>query len=70
MRNTRRGGIVVSRVLSLVQFVILIPSKPFLEHKIYQMDYNRKTKEYRMLEHFKPKVRPFSAFPSPGLSPL
>ncbi|EKM55117.1 uncharacterized protein PHACADRAFT_161079 [Phanerochaete carnosa HHB-10118-sp] len=31
---------------------------PFLAHKIYQMDYSRKTGEYRMLEHFKPKEVP------------
>ncbi|KAI0080527.1 hypothetical protein K474DRAFT_202496 [Panus rudis PR-1116 ss-1] len=28
---------------------------PFLLHKIFQLDYSRKTKEYRMLEHFLPK---------------
>ncbi|KAG8967024.1 hypothetical protein FRC03_010871 [Tulasnella sp. 419] len=27
---------------------------PLFVHKIYQMDYNRKTKEWRMLEHFYP----------------
>ncbi|KIJ44255.1 hypothetical protein M422DRAFT_228294 [Sphaerobolus stellatus SS14] len=27
---------------------------PFLIHRIYQMDYNRKTKEYRMLDNFMP----------------
>ena len=36
----------------------LMPSKPFMEHKIYQLDYSRATGEYRMLEHFLPKVRP------------
>ncbi|KAI0748428.1 hypothetical protein C8Q80DRAFT_1171827 [Daedaleopsis nitida] len=29
---------------------------PFLEHKIYQLDYSRALREYRMLEHFVPKV--------------
>ncbi|KAG8932075.1 hypothetical protein FRC02_001705 [Tulasnella sp. 418] len=33
---------------------------PLFVHKIYQMDYNRKTKEWRMLEHFYPTVRLFS----------
>ncbi|KAI1788392.1 hypothetical protein LXA43DRAFT_643457 [Ganoderma leucocontextum] len=28
---------------------------PFLEHKIYQLDYSRAVGEYRMLEHFLPK---------------
>ncbi|TFK90283.1 hypothetical protein K466DRAFT_543680 [Polyporus arcularius HHB13444] len=28
---------------------------PFLEHKIYQLDYSRALREYRMLEHFLPK---------------
>ncbi|KAI0345393.1 hypothetical protein BDW22DRAFT_1354319 [Trametopsis cervina] len=28
---------------------------PFLSHKIYQLDYNRDSGEYRMLEHFLPK---------------
>ncbi|KAI0723855.1 hypothetical protein C8T65DRAFT_627670 [Cerioporus squamosus] len=28
---------------------------PFLEHKIYQLDYSRALGEYRMLEHFLPK---------------
>ncbi|KAH9900932.1 hypothetical protein C8Q73DRAFT_676309 [Cubamyces lactineus] len=28
---------------------------PFLEHKIYQLDYSRATGEYRMLENFLPK---------------
>ncbi|KAF9075115.1 hypothetical protein BDP27DRAFT_1315519 [Rhodocollybia butyracea] len=30
-------------------------SVPFFAHKIYQMDYNRTTKEFRMLEKFFPK---------------
>ena len=30
--------------------------QPFLEHKIYQLDYSRALDEYRMLEHFLPKV--------------
>ncbi|CAK5284390.1 unnamed protein product [Mycena citricolor] len=29
-------------------------SVPFFVHKIYQLDYNRKTEEFRMLEHFLP----------------
>ncbi|KAI0807842.1 WD40-repeat-containing domain protein [Fomes fomentarius] len=28
---------------------------PFLEHKVYQLDYSRALQEYRMLEHFVPK---------------
>ncbi|TBU50277.1 hypothetical protein BD309DRAFT_945783 [Dichomitus squalens] len=28
---------------------------PFMEHKIYQLDYSRAVGEYRMLEHFLPK---------------
>ncbi|KAF8630441.1 hypothetical protein AX17_005418 [Amanita inopinata Kibby_2008] len=30
-------------------------SVPFFVHKIYKMDYSRKTDEYRMLEHFLPQ---------------
>ncbi|KAH9484533.1 Transcription factor tau subunit sfc6 [Psilocybe cubensis] len=30
-------------------------SVPFFVHKIFQMDYNRITKEYRMLDHFLPQ---------------
>ena len=32
-------------------------AQPFLEHKVYQLDYSRALQEYRMLEHFVPKVR-------------
>lgn len=35
-----------------------IHSQPFLVHKIYQLDYSRKTGEFRMLEHFLPQVNP------------
>ncbi|PFH47653.1 hypothetical protein AMATHDRAFT_77094 [Amanita thiersii Skay4041] len=31
-------------------------SVPFFVHKIFRMDYNRKTGEFRMLEHFLPQV--------------
>ncbi|KIP08890.1 hypothetical protein PHLGIDRAFT_68606 [Phlebiopsis gigantea 11061_1 CR5-6] len=31
-------------------------SVPFFEHCIYQMGYNKKTKEYRMLDHLKSRV--------------
>ncbi|KAF9473862.1 hypothetical protein BDN70DRAFT_885457 [Pholiota conissans] len=30
-------------------------SVPFFVHKVFQMDYNRKTKEYRVLDHFLPQ---------------
>ena len=30
--------------------------QPFLEHKVYQLDYSRAVGEYRVLEHFLPKV--------------
>ncbi|KAJ7264024.1 hypothetical protein B0H12DRAFT_1102556 [Mycena haematopus] len=40
-------------------------SVPFFVHKIYQLDYNRKTKEFRMLERFFPLVR---FFPGEGQS--
>ncbi|CDO73671.1 hypothetical protein BN946_scf185014.g141 [Trametes cinnabarina] len=33
------------------------PIWPFLEHKIYQLDYSRSTGEYRMLENLLPQVR-------------
>ncbi|GJE90687.1 hypothetical protein PsYK624_068310 [Phanerochaete sordida] len=33
-------------------------SVPFLSHTIYQLDYNRKTGEYRMVDHLKPKEVP------------
>lgn len=31
--------------------------QPFLVHKIYQLDFSRKTDEFRMLERFLPHVR-------------
>lgn len=40
--------------------------KPFLVYKIFQMDYNRNTKEYRMLDCFLPQVL-FPALSSPFL---
>ncbi|KAF8176755.1 hypothetical protein BJ912DRAFT_1146755 [Pholiota molesta] len=30
-------------------------SVPFFVHKVFQMDYNRKTKEFRILDHFLPQ---------------
>jgi len=33
-------------------------TQPFFVHKIYQLDYNRKSGEYRMLEQFLPQVLP------------
>lgn len=33
-----------------------IHPQPFLVHKIYQLDYSRKTGAFRMLEHFLPQV--------------
>ncbi|KAH9833074.1 uncharacterized protein C8Q71DRAFT_713586 [Rhodofomes roseus] len=33
-------------------------ANPFLVHRIYQLDYNRKDKEWRMLERFLPKEMP------------
>ncbi|KAM6500158.1 hypothetical protein JOM56_003172 [Amanita muscaria] len=33
-------------------------SVPFFVHRIYKMDYSRKTGEYRMLEHFLPQEMP------------
>ena len=44
--------------------------KPFMVYKIFQMDYNRNTKEYRMLDCFLPQVRTllsFSIFKPPNL---
>jgi transcription factor C subunit 6 len=34
------------------------PWQPFLIHKIYQLDYSRKSGEYRMLDCFFPQIRP------------
>jgi hypothetical protein len=31
--------------------------QPFYQYKVYQLDYNRKTGEWRMLERFYPEVR-------------
>jgi transcription factor C subunit 6 len=36
----------------------IIFTQPFFIHKIYQLDYSRKSGEYRMLERFLPYVRP------------
>ena len=33
-----------------------ILAKPFFVHKIFQMDYNQHTNEFRMLDHFLPQV--------------
>ena len=38
-------------------FLTLPRKKPFIVYKIFQMDYNRNTKEYRMLDCFLPQVR-------------
>jgi hypothetical protein len=32
------------------------PWQPFFMHRIYQLDYNRNTGEYRMLDRFLPQV--------------
>lgn len=56
MRTTRRGGLIVSWTAKPVLDLALIVPQPFLEHKIYQLDYSRALREYRMLEHFLPKV--------------
>ncbi|KAF9014294.1 hypothetical protein BDQ17DRAFT_1386722 [Cyathus striatus] len=40
-------------------------SVPFFLHKIYQMDYSRNTKEFRMLERFLPQVHLLLLSPSP-----
>ena len=42
--------------------------KPFFVHRIYQLDYSRKTGEYRMLERFVPQVSALSSAPSASLT--
>lgn len=34
----------------------MLAPKPIFIHKLYQMDYNRNTKQYRMLQNFIPLV--------------
>ena len=43
----------LSQSSHLVRFI-----QPFLVHKIYQLDYNRMTNTYRMLERFLPQEPP------------
>jgi transcription factor C subunit 6 len=57
LRSTRRGGSVVRAVNFLLIILLNLRSQPFFVHKIYQLDYSRKTKEFRMLERFIPLVR-------------
>ena len=42
--------------------------KPFFVHRIYQLDYSRKTGEYRMLERFVPQVSVLPSAPSASLT--
>lgn len=59
LRSTRRGGSVVRGFC--VQLLFSAGAdihfiQPFFVHKIFQMDYSRNTKEYRMLDRFLPQV--------------
>jgi transcription factor C subunit 6 len=63
LKPLRRGGLVVS-VIPVKQrnptksdLLTSIYPKPIFIHKLYQMDYNRNTKQYRMLQNFIPLVR-------------
>ena len=42
--------------------------QPFFVHRIYQLDYSRKTGEYRMLERFVPQVSTLPYAPSASLT--
>jgi transcription factor C subunit 6 len=56
LKPMRGGG---KAVMSMSIMCILLPNaapKPQLHYKIYQLDYNRKTRQYRMLQNFLPKV--------------
>ena len=55
LRSTRKGGGMVCN-LTLFLVHVLKTEQPFFTHKIFQMDYSRDTKEYRMLENFYPTV--------------
>ncbi|KAG8217927.1 hypothetical protein J3R82DRAFT_6093 [Butyriboletus roseoflavus] len=58
LRSTRRGGTVVRPMQLTVQMLdklTSIQSQPFLVHKIFQLDYSRKTGDFRMLDHFLPQ---------------
>ena len=59
LRSSRRGGIVVCHSSSpqhLFGSHPLVP--PFLQHKIFQLDFSRATNTYRMLERFLPQETP------------
>jgi transcription factor C subunit 6 len=58
MKSTRKSEAVVGRHRNQELGISALSHvhQPFFIHKIFQMDYNRTTGEYRMLENFLPYV--------------
>ena len=55
LRSTRRGGTVVRIYLShITHSLTVVLLQPFWTHKIYHLDFSRKTGVYRFLERFLP----------------